>query len=417
MTSIEELDDLIARLERAAEQLRTGEVSPDAAASIVEDCAALAGSAAELEQLTRDEELPPHPARSPVPARTPCSRSCARRGRLAIETGTGQRQGDGGSRPRCPSTIPTTCGRTSSGIWRDALLRRGAHGGLEEAMRYSLLAGGKRIRPVLALATARAIGLPQDDVLPLAAAIELIHTYSLIHDDLPAMDDDELRRGQPTCHVKFGEDVAILTGDGLYAEAFAHLLSPQHRRPGAGACGRSRAGGGDRCQRHGGRAVCGRQPRHALGTTALRRLHELKTGRLIGASVLCVLLLGGLEDAQATTLFAVLPPSSACSFRSSTTSSMSPEPMPRSASRAGATSDMASEHMSASSESIGHESSQPSPTTWRATRLRRPARSRALAYRRARADNRLHLYPQLMTPKPHTEHDTSPREDDAELAS
>ena len=85
---------------------------------------------------------------------------------------------------------------------------------LEEAMRYSLLAGGKRIRPVLALATAEALGRAPDEVLPIAAAIEMIHTYSLIHDDLPAMDDDELRRGKPTCHVAFGEDVAILAGEG-----------------------------------------------------------------------------------------------------------------------------------------------------------------------------------------------------------
>src|SRR5688500_20003959 len=90
-----------------------------------------------------------------------------------------------------------------------------ATAGLEEAMRYSLLAGGKRIRPVLALATARAVGLEPASVLPLAAAIELIHTYSLIHDDLPAMDDDDLRRGRPTCHVRFGEDVAILAGDEI----------------------------------------------------------------------------------------------------------------------------------------------------------------------------------------------------------
>jgi geranylgeranyl diphosphate synthase, type II len=87
--------------------------------------------------------------------------------------------------------------------------------GLEEAMRYSLLGGGKRIRPVLALATARAVGMEPKGVMPLAAALELVHTYSLIHDDLPAMDDDALRRGQPTCHVKFGEGVAILAGDGL----------------------------------------------------------------------------------------------------------------------------------------------------------------------------------------------------------
>ncbi|HLL91940.1 MAG TPA: polyprenyl synthetase family protein, partial [Solirubrobacteraceae bacterium] len=103
--------------------------------------------------------------------------------------------------------------------------------GLEEAMRYSLLAGGKRIRPVLALATARTVGVGQREVLPLAGAIELIHTYSLIHDDLPAMDDDALRRGQPTCHVKFGEDVAILAGDALYAEAFGHLLARQRSTP------------------------------------------------------------------------------------------------------------------------------------------------------------------------------------------
>ena len=91
--------------------------------------------------------------------------------------------------------------------------------------------GGKRIRPVLALATASAIGRDPEWVLPLAAAIELIHTYSLIHDDLPAMDDDDLRRGRPTCHVAFGEDVAILAGDGLYAEAFVLLLSRQEAEP------------------------------------------------------------------------------------------------------------------------------------------------------------------------------------------
>ena len=98
-------------------------------------------------------------------------------------------------------------------------------------MRYSLLAGGKRIRPVLALATAEALGRSPDEVLPLAAAIEMIHTYSLIHDDLPAMDDDELRRGQPTCHVAFGEDVAILAGDGLFAEALRLALAEQQGEP------------------------------------------------------------------------------------------------------------------------------------------------------------------------------------------
>ena len=103
--------------------------------------------------------------------------------------------------------------------------------GLEEAMRYSLLAGGKRIRPVLALATAHAIGMPTEAVLPLAGALELIHTYSLIHDDLPAMDDDSLRRGRPTCHVRYGEEIAILAGDALYAEAIRLVLVEQRGDP------------------------------------------------------------------------------------------------------------------------------------------------------------------------------------------
>jgi geranylgeranyl diphosphate synthase, type II len=175
--------------------------------------------------------------------------------------------------------------------------------GLEEAMRYSLLAGGKRIRPVLALATARAVGLEQCEVLPLAGAIELIHTYSLIHDDLPAMDDDALRRGQPTCHVKFGEDVAILAGDGLYAEAFRQLLSSRGSPPErvlmaaadlAAATGVSGMVGGQYAD------VSVHTPG---GSQALRRLHDLKTGRLIGASVLCVLLLGGIEEGPATIEF------------------------------------------------------------------------------------------------------------------
>src|SRR5204863_4893656 len=105
-----------------------------------------------------------------------------------------------------------------------------ATAGLEEAMRYSLLGGGKRVRPVLALATARAIGSDPASVLPAAAALELIHTYSLIHDDLPAMDDDDLRRGMPTSHVKYGEDVAILAGDGLFAEA-VRLFCQQRGEP------------------------------------------------------------------------------------------------------------------------------------------------------------------------------------------
>jgi len=164
---------------------------------------------------------------------------------------------------------------------------------LVEAMRYSLLAGGKRIRPVLALATARSIGRDEREFLPLAAALELIHTYSLIHDDLPAMDDDDMRRGRPTAHVAYGEDVAILAGDALYAEAFRHVLSHQQGDPSdilaamaelAGATGVDGMVGGQFLD------IAGDQQT----AEDLRRLHGLKTGRLICASVECVLLIAGM---------------------------------------------------------------------------------------------------------------------------
>jgi geranylgeranyl diphosphate synthase type II len=157
-------------------------------------------------------------------------------------------------------------------------------------MRYSLLAGGKRIRPVLALATAEAVELPPDEVLPLAAALELIHTYSLIHDDLPAMDDDELRRGQPTCHVRFGEDVAILAGDGLFAEAMRLVLERQSGDP-----QRVLAALHEVVDAVGVSGMVGGQYMDVADMTDdIRHLHELKTGRLIGASVGAVLQLSGM---------------------------------------------------------------------------------------------------------------------------
>jgi geranylgeranyl diphosphate synthase type II len=166
--------------------------------------------------------------------------------------------------------------------------------GLEEAMRYSLLAGGKRIRPVLALATAAATGRAPDSVLPLAAALELIHTYSLIHDDLPAMDDDDMRRGRPTCHKAFGEDVAILAGDGLYAEAFYLLLSEQDGEPADILAAARELAAATGVQGMVGGQYVDVASTAAEGADGLRRLHELKTGRLIGASVECSLLVGGL---------------------------------------------------------------------------------------------------------------------------
>jgi geranylgeranyl diphosphate synthase type II len=159
-------------------------------------------------------------------------------------------------------------------------------------MRYSLLAGGKRIRPVLALATAESVGADPDGVLPLAGAIELIHTYSLIHDDLPAMDDDDLRRGQPTCHVEFGEPVAILAGDGLFAEAIALVLE---RQEGEAELVRSALSELTRAAGVGG-MVGGQYLDIADEAVDIRHLHELKTGRLIGASITSVLLLEGMSE-------------------------------------------------------------------------------------------------------------------------
>jgi geranylgeranyl diphosphate synthase type II len=165
-------------------------------------------------------------------------------------------------------------------------------------MRYSLLAGGKRVRPVLALATAEAVGRDPAEVLPLAGALELVHTYSLIHDDLPAMDDDDLRRGRPTCHVVYGEGVAILAGDGLFAEALRLLLERQAGPPERVlAAARELVAAAGVAGMVGGQYLDITDEGRADGN-GLRELHALKTGRLIGASVDCVLLLGGLGEEQ-----------------------------------------------------------------------------------------------------------------------
>ena len=167
-----------------------------------------------------------------------------------------------------------------------------ATAGLDEAMRYSLLAGGKRIRPVLCLATARSLGQPTGDYLDIAAALEMVHTYSLVHDDLPAMDDDDLRRGQPTSHIRFGEAVAILAGDGLFAEAM-RTLAAVPGDPGrvleavrlvAGATGVTGMVGGQYVD----------VTAEGLDADELLRLHSLKTGRLIEVSVESALAYGGV---------------------------------------------------------------------------------------------------------------------------
>jgi geranylgeranyl diphosphate synthase, type II len=152
-------------------------------------------------------------------------------------------------------------------------------GRLEEALRYSLLGGGKRIRPVLCLATGEALGREPHELLPAACSLELVHTFSLVHDDLPALDDDDLRRGQPSAHVRFGEDVAILAGDALLTEAFRLALSypqPEAARELAVAT----------LGMIGGQYVDVTTDGDLDGN-ALAELHDLKTGRLLQACVNC----------------------------------------------------------------------------------------------------------------------------------
>ncbi len=158
-------------------------------------------------------------------------------------------------------------------------------GGLTEAVRYALASGGKRIRPVLCLATGEAAGASAEELLPAAAAVELVHNFSLVHDDLPALDDDELRRGRPSAHVRFGEAEAILAGDALLAEAFRLALgyrTPLVARELAGAT----------------LGMIGGQFLDVTGDVAdTQALHRLKTGALFGAAVGCALVVAGVPEA------------------------------------------------------------------------------------------------------------------------
>jgi len=168
---------------------------------------------------------------------------------------------------------------------------------LKDAMGYSLLAGGKRLRPVLLLVT-RDIFLPGGaDPMPAACALEFIHTYSLIHDDLPAMDDDDFRRNRPSCHRRFDEPTAILAGDALLTEAFRLLgdaYSGDGAVPNAGLVVEmaSAAGSGGMV---GGQALDTLETGRAIGMDRLELIHRMKTGALIRAAVRCGAILGGAE--------------------------------------------------------------------------------------------------------------------------
>jgi geranylgeranyl diphosphate synthase type II len=176
-----------------------------------------------------------------------------------------------------------------------------------ESMRYSVLGGGKRVRPALCIASCEMLGGTEDDALPAACAVELMHTMSLVHDDLPAMDNDDFRRGQPTNHSKYGVDFAILAGDALLAKSFEVVASSDHL---------SRSLPPERTVRvlselsntAGSKGLVGGQALDILTergkfTTSVEQLeviHERKTGRLLQAAVVCgAILAGASEDSLA----------------------------------------------------------------------------------------------------------------------
>ena len=169
------------------------------------------------------------------------------------------------------------------------------YGRLQEAMNYSLLAGGKRVRPVLAMAVCEALDGDRRLALPLGCALELVHTYSLIHDDLPCMDDDDLRRGRPTCHKVYGETMAVLAGDALQAEAFRLIslapgLSAQQRVDAVSALASSCGGDG---------MVAGQVldiEGQARDEASLRDLCLRKTGALLAAGALLGCIAAGASD-------------------------------------------------------------------------------------------------------------------------
>ncbi len=175
-----------------------------------------------------------------------------------------------------------------------------------EAMRYSLLGGGKRLRPILCLAAAEAVSGEVHQVLPVAGALEMIHTYSLIHDDLPAMDDDDLRRGRPTCHKQFDEATAILAGDGLLTAAFFALAEAAVRQPAqaaayaevirfiAAASGYQGMVGGQMAD-----LLAEGQP---STLDQVEAIHRLKTGALLTAAVRAGAVLGGGSPEQVEAL-------------------------------------------------------------------------------------------------------------------
>ena len=166
-----------------------------------------------------------------------------------------------------------------------------------EAMRYSVMAGGKRFRPALVLLTSRMLGAGDEAAMPAACAIEMVHTYSLIHDDLPAMDNDDLRRGRPTSHKVFGEAMAILAGDALLTEAFVVLSAQGGEAAPAAALVRELSTAAGACGMVGGQVLDMEAEGDGGREWPVESIHRLKTGRLILAAVRMGAISAGADEA------------------------------------------------------------------------------------------------------------------------
>ena len=171
-----------------------------------------------------------------------------------------------------------------------------------EAMRYSVMAGGKRFRPALVILTSRLLGADDAGALPAACAIEMVHTYSLVHDDLPAMDDDDLRRGRPTNHKVFGDAMAILAGDALLTEAFAVLAGAGHSDSQIVRLVRELASAAGAVGMVGGQVADLDAERNPDSAVAVELIHQRKTARMIQAAVNMGAIVGGAHGLKAETL-------------------------------------------------------------------------------------------------------------------
>jgi farnesyl diphosphate synthase len=224
--------------------------------------------------------------------------------RKGFDRGKGPTEEREAGQGRLAQELQSTAAEVEAALDRLLPQPNGLHGRAQEAMRYAVFAGGKRLRPFLVLQCAGLFEAPREGALRVAAAIEALHTYSLVHDDLPAMDDDDLRRGKPTAHRQFDEATAILAGDGLLTLAFELLADPTTHPSGEVraelVASLARAAGSDGMI--GGQMIDIEAPNHQLSDDQVIELQQKKTGALFEFSCEAGAILGGAAPAQRAAL-------------------------------------------------------------------------------------------------------------------